>query len=206
MEFTLKNKTVCLCGKRGSGKTILAKELIENEKHLFSNIFLFSPTEKLNHDYKDLIKASHIFDNWSDKWCKMLFEKLTSVPKTELKHTLLVFDDMGSESSMDNSKEFIKLFTRGRHLNIAVLSLNQYLYQLPKICRSNLDYLLVSQQNAQSVEILEDEFNNSNLTPAEFKKIYYQSTSNFYFMLINCNTIKDNGDLNQLYGRLKANV
>ena len=205
MNFTLLNKTTALVGKRNSGKTMLAKELIKDEKHLFSHIFLFSPTEKLNKDYSDLVKSTHIFDSFSDVWCKKLLEKLSNTPKEELKPILLIFDDCGSEKDWNTSKEFIKLFTRGRHLHLSLLTLNQYVYQVPKICRSNLDWVLASQQNSQSVDILTDEFNNT-MKPDEFKNLYKKATQNYGFFVINNNSVDDINNQNSIYGILRASV
>ena len=112
IDFTLLNKTTCLIARRGGGKSVMAKQLIQDEKSLFGNrIFLFSPTEKLNHDYENLIPPNHIFDSFDDVWAKKLMEKLSNTPKAELKPILLVLDDCGSEREWSTSREFIKLFT-----------------------------------------------------------------------------------------------
>jgi predicted AAA+ superfamily ATPase len=39
-DIELKNKTVCIVGKRNSGKTYLAKRIIEHQKGEFDTIFL----------------------------------------------------------------------------------------------------------------------------------------------------------------------
>ena len=205
MNFTLKEKTVALFAKRGSGKTVLAKQLISDEKNVFSQIFLFSPTEKINKDYEDLVKPTHIYDHFSDQWGKKLIEKLSSTPKDQLKPVLLIFDDCGSERNWDTSKEFIKLFTRGRHLKISVLTLNQYVYQLPKICRSNLDWVLASQQNSQSVDIIVDEFNNT-MKNEDFRKLYQKAIQDYGFFVINNTTVKDTNDINSMYGVIRASI
>lgn len=205
IEFTLKNKTVALFGKRGSGKTVLAKELIQDEKHIFGNrIFLFSPTEKLNHDYEGIIPSNHIFDSFSDTWAKNLLDKLSNTPKHELRPILLVFDDCGSERDWSTSREFIKFFTRGRHVFLSILSMNQYVYQLPKVCRSNLDFVLASQQPSQSLDILTDEF-NINLKNDDFRNLYKKATMDYGFFLINNTATKDD-DVNSIYGKMKASI
>ena len=205
IEFTLKNKTVALFGKRGSGKTVMARQLISDEKHLFrGNIFLFSPTEKLNNDYSGLVAENHIFDAFNDAWANKLLGKLGNMSKAELRPILLIFDDCGSERDWSSSKEFIKLFTRGRHLHISVLTLNQYVYQLPKICRANCDFVLASQQPTQSVDILTDEF-NVGLKPDAFRQIYRNATTDYGFLLINNTATKDDNQ-DSIYGQMKADI
>jgi hypothetical protein len=198
-DIELPNKTICIVGKRNSGKTYLARRIIEHQKGKFDTIFLFSPTEKVKEDYKGLIKPQNIFDNWSDSWCELLFERLTQKKRS----VLLLLDDMGSEASMENSKMLIKCFTRGRHLGLAVVFLGQYVFQLPKICRSNLDYVICGLQNENSIQILEDEF-NTLLEPKVFRQIYKNATNNYHFLVINCNNVKDNSDINQIYGSISA--
>jgi hypothetical protein len=110
---------------------------------------------------------------------------------------------MGSESSLENSKMLIKCFTRGRHLGLAVLINCQYIYQLPKICRSNLDYVICGMQNENSIQILEEEF-NTLLEPKQFREIYKKATNNYHFLVINCTSVKDNADVNQIYGSISA--
>ena len=205
IEFTLLNKTTALFGKRNSGKSVMARQLIEDEKHLFrNNIFLFSPTEKINHDYAGLVPPQHIYEEFSDSWGKKLLDKLSNMTKPELKPILLIFDDCGSERDWTSSREFIKLFTRGRHLKISVLSCNQYVYQLPKICRSNLDFVLASQQPSQSLDILCDEF-NIGLKNDAFRELYKKATMDYGFLLINNSSTKDD-KIDSVFGRLKATL
>ena len=205
LSFSLVNKTTMIAGRRGAGKTVLAKQLIEDEKQKFSKIFLFSPTEAINRDYADLVPQNCIFDDWNEKWGNSLLEKLAKTPKEELKPILIVFDDMGSERSMENSRIFTRFFTRGRHTMVSILSLNQYIFQLSKICRSNLDFVIVGSQNAQSVDILETEF-NANLEPKAFRQLYHKAIENFGFMIIKNSSVKDSTDQNQMYGVLRATI
>ena len=205
MEFTLVNKAVLLSGKRGSGKTVLARDLLEKEGHRFSNIFLFSPTEKINHDYEGLVKPNCIYEKWSDKWCKQLFDKQASIPKDKMKNILIICDDLGSESDLNTHPDFVKVFVRGRHLKIAIIFLAQYVCQIPKICRSNLDFVLCSQQNAQSIDIMTAEF-NSHLKPSEFRRLYQKATNDYGFFTINSNNVKNADDLNTVFGVIRADV
>lgn len=205
MNFSILGKCVLIAGKRGSGKTVLAKDIISKEKHKFSHIFLFSPTERINNDYKDLVEPKCVFDKLSEAWIEKLFQKQSSIPKDQMKNILIICDDIGSETDLSQNRKFVQIYTRGRHLKISILFLAQYIYQLPKICRANLDYIAVSQQNAQSIQILSDEF-NSHLPNQEFKNLYQKVTTNYGFLLINSNNIKDTKNLNELYGVLRAEL
>ena len=49
MNLDLINKTILCCAKRGSGKSVLCKYLVEHNKDKFEKIFVVSPTEKIGH-------------------------------------------------------------------------------------------------------------------------------------------------------------
>ena len=105
---------------------------------------------------------------------------------------------------MENSRIFTRCFTRGRHLKLSILTLNQYIYQVPKICRSNLDFVIVGSQNAQSVDILTDEFNRG-MKRDEFRNLYRKAIEDFGFMLVKNSSVKDDNQ-DSIYGQMKADV
>ena len=51
MDFQLLNKTVCLCGKRHSGKSELIKYIVSLYRHQFNKIFVVCPSEAVNKFY-----------------------------------------------------------------------------------------------------------------------------------------------------------
>ena len=57
-EFNLFNR-IFLCSKTKSGKSNLARYLIDKYKHDFDKIILICPTEKINEFYKGLVKEDY---------------------------------------------------------------------------------------------------------------------------------------------------
>ena len=80
----------------------------------------------------------------------------------------------------------------------------QYLFQVPPICRSNICFLIVGQQNNQSQQLLADEFLYGSIDRKEFLKMYHDATKDYGFLIINCNSVKNSSDLNSVYGILRA--
>ena len=164
MEFTIVNKIVLLCAKRNSGKSCLLKRLVEDEKESFKKIFVICPTEKINHFYSknNLVKQSDIFDNWSEKWGEALIKNMTDINseklKEEMKHILLIMDDMIADVNFHSSPSLKKLFVRSRHIGISIIFTSQYLNSISPLQRNNCDFILTSQSNAHSIDILIDEF------------------------------------------------
>lgn len=206
MEFTLENKIVCLFGKRNSGKSHLLKYLVDTELYLFNKVFIFSPTEKVNQFYQHA-KITHedcIFDNYNNDWVMKLIEKMTErkMNKKNNYNVLLILDDCISDYNFHQSPSLNILATRGRHLNISLIITCQYIFSVPPIFRTNCDYIFAGQMNKRSMDLLYDEFGTTD--KSEFMEIIKNCTKDYYFLIINCNSVKDTSNLNAIYGKIKV--
>ena len=208
MNFTLLNKTICLSAKRNSGKSELLKYLVRSYHSSFNKIFVISPTEEINHFYKDIVPSNSIFSEYDEDWVEELIKKMTTInsgkTEKEKKHILLILDDCCSDTNFHSSNSFKKLFTRGRHLCISIILTTQYIKHIPPIARSNCDYLLVGQLNNQNIELLADEYLMGNIDKPTFIETYHRCTKDYNFLIINCNSVKDDSDLNSIYGSIKT--
>ncbi len=208
MDFDILNKTVCLCAKRNSGKSQLMRYIIMKSKHQFKKIFVICPTEQINHFYQGLIKDENIFDCYNEQWVENLMQRMAKENdgKTdkEASHVLLILDDCCSDTNFHQSKTLKQLFTKGRHYKISLMITAQYPYHIPPICRVNCDFIAVGQLNTQGIEILTKEFLMGEITKKDFLKMYYDSTNNYKFLLINNNSSSDNSNLDEIYGTLKV--
>jgi hypothetical protein len=205
-DLDVEGKRIMLCGKTGSGKSQLLRYILTENLDVFSKIFLISPTEKLNRFYSKLLPPECIFDEFDDNWLDKLMKKISSLAESgkELKPILLIFDDVGSENDFKKSKALQRVMVRGRHLKISVFITCQYIYQIPPIVRNQCDYIMCGQQNHQSQQILCDEYIYGNISPAEFKSLYNRSTTDYNFFVINCNSVKNSDDLNEIYSSIKT--
>ena len=203
-SLNTKNKLFLISGKRGSGKSHLLRYIIAQEKHKYKAIFLFCPTEKVNNFYDGLISHKNIFDAYDEEWIEKFMKQMADLNarknEADASHVLLVLDDCGSDTNFRKSKTFTQIATRGRHLKISVIMTSQYLYQFPPVARSNCDFIAVGQMNRQALDILANEFQHGNIAKKDFIKMYYNSTNDYNFLLINNNTAKNNNDVNEIYG------
>ena len=208
MQIDLLNKTISLVAKRNSGKSVLLKHLVEQQKDEFHKIYVICPTESINRFYRTLVPSSCIFDEWSEQWANALIEKMTKInqdtPADERKNILLILDDVMADTNFAHSPSLKKIYLRGRHCGIAVIATCQYLYNLPPVCRNNCDFCIVGQMNRQSVVLLSDEYLSGDLDKAGFFKLYNRTTRDYHFLVISNNSIKNSDDLNQIYGVIKA--
>jgi len=144
MEFTLINKAVNICAKRNSGKSELVKYLVKQEMNAFDKIFVFSSTEPMNKFYQKYIPKNNIFSEFSEQWLERLYKRMTELKDQDKNYNvLIIFDDVNDD--LHESKMIKKLYTTGRHLNLACIVICQYVNQLPPICRTNCDYMLIGQ-------------------------------------------------------------
>ena len=207
VEISLLNKTISVVAKRNSGKSILIRYLINKQKHLFSKIFVICPTEKINPFYNTITQEDCIFDEWNENWVEEFINSLTKInthqPLSQRKNVLLILDDCMSDINYNTSKCMKQIYTRGRHFNLSIIATCQYLNSLPKICRNNCDLIITGQMNLSSIEMLANEY-CSNLEKKEFIKLFNRTTKDYGFLVINNNSVKENADLNSIYGQIKT--
>jgi hypothetical protein len=209
-DFTLLNKTITVCAKRNSGKSYLIKYLVDLEKNRFSKIFVICPTECINYFYQldNLVSSECVFEEYKEDWVNQLINRLTKInankPKAERKNVLLILDDLVADNNFHSSQSIKKLYARCRHFSCSVIMTTQYLNSIPPIIRLNSDYVLVGQLNRQSIQLLLDEYMSGNIERDEFIDLYYRATQDYGFLVINNNSVKDNDDLNSIYGIIKT--
>ena len=207
IQLSLVNKTISVVAKRNSGKSVLIRYLVNQQKRFFSKIFVICPTESINPFYNKITKADCIFDEWNEVWANELIERMTKINANkntrERKNVLIILDDCMSDIDFNQSMALKKIYTRGRHFNLSIIATCQYLNTLPKICRSNCDILISGQMNLCSIEMLANEY-CCNLNKKEFIALFNRSTNDYGFLVVNNNSVKENDDLNIIYGQIKT--
>ena len=208
MNFELVNKTICLCAKRNSGKSQLIKYIVSLYGHQFNKNFVVCPSEAVNKFYSQFINPGNIFNDYSEDWIEKLMAGLVKInvgkKDNEAAHILLILDDCVSDVNFHSDKAFQKLFTRGRLLKISLMITTQYPYLIPPVARINCDFILCGQMNKQSIKVMSDEFLMGDISPKEFLKIYYDSTNDYGFLIINNNSTSNNNNINSLYGSVRV--
>ena len=205
IEISLVNKTISVVAKRISGKSILIRFLVDRQKHLFQKIFVICPTGKINPFYNSITKDDCIFDQWNENWVNQLIDSMTKINSNtkERKSALLILDDCMNDIDFNQSMALKKIYTRGRHISLSIIATRQYMNTLPKICRSNCDIMITGQMNLCSIDMMASEY-SCNLTKKEFISLYNRCTKDYNFLVINNNSVKENDDLNLIYGQIKT--
>jgi hypothetical protein len=58
--------------------------------------------------------------------------------------------------------------------------------------------------NKQGLKVMCDEFLMGDISPKEFLKMYYNSTNDYGFLIINNNSTSNNNNINSLYGSVRV--
>lgn len=205
-DLDVLNKRILFCAKTNSGKSQLMRYILTENQHEFAKIFVICPTERINKFYSKLIPKNCIFDEFNENWLDKLLKKLSDLAENgeELKQILLIFDDVGAENNMKNSKALQRIMCRARHVKINVWISVQYIYMVPPLIRNQFDLIFCGQGNQQSLDVLTDEFLFGNISRKQFQGLYHQNTKDFNFFAINTTSVKDCDNLNNIYGSIKT--
>ena len=209
MLIDLINKITIYVGKRNSGKSILMKYMIEQNKKNYSKMYLISPSESVNHFFESVIKKECVFNEYSEKWMNSLISKMTEVNQgrtakdPSFKNVLIILDDLGSDVNFHSSKALSIITARGRHLGISIFIAIQHLNSCPPLLRSNCDYIFCGKLSRNSLELLIENYHTGELDRKQFITMYNQSTIDYSFLVIYNNATVSN-DLNLIYSAIKV--
>ena len=204
INIDIVDKAISIVAKRNSGKSYLLRYLVKKQSHKFNKIFVICPTDSINSFYSTITDKSCIFNEFNENWANQLIEQLMQVnsdKNLEKKRVLLILDDCMSDINFCKSKAMKTIYSRGRHFFLTIISASQYLKNLSPLCRSNSDYIFCCQCNRASIDILIHEF-CCNLSNKELIELYQKTVINYGFLVINNNSIKDNDNINNMYGRI----
>lgn len=136
-----------ICGKSGSMKTNTLINIIR-DIDAFDRIYLIcknldQPLYKMLIDKMKALSTKVAYDVLTAS------ENIDQTPDVDKLHAefpneniLIIFDDIITESSK-KLKLVSDVYVRGRSLNISVITISQSYFALPKILRSNADYLIL---------------------------------------------------------------
>lgn len=191
-----KNGLYLLLGKRNTGKTTWCRFI---NQHIQASrdgfVVLITQNERLKENWSHHIPKLFIFQpedaNIMSTISKCMNNAIKSCENRGISshddrlRLTFILDDVGSESSVMNNAGLKKLASNGRHVNITVFILAQFLYQVPPKVRSQFEYIFmlasISQKNNKTVH---QEF-VAHVEYSRFCKILQRSTENHGVLVIN---------------------
>lgn len=172
-----------IAGSSGSGKTQTLLNLIYNMPDTFEKIYICTKN-----------KAEPLYEFLEDKYKNNGIEimefpdlpDLDSFDKTE--NSLVVLDDLCNET-VKAQRPIADFFIRARKLNASLIYISQSFYQVPKLIRDNINYLIIKQVSSmKNLTMIMREF-SLGINKDKLKEIYNDATKTKQtFLLIDLET------------------
>lgn len=182
---------IMICSPTATGKTFLLKDILHHIHDTYkNNIVLFSGTAKLQ-DVYNFFPRKNIFDEYLEKEMENIWERQFKSDKKDRKKQLIILDDILHDKEFKNSKVFKKIATGGRHLDITVIFLTQYLKAVGPIIRNNTRLFIAFETDSyKEREKIIDDFLSFD-TKGEGDDIYKKITQVPYQAMFVCVYQKD---------------
>lgn len=188
--------SLLLIAKKGSGKTTTIHNLLVWYKELFDNIYIWSPTVKIDKKWELIIKKlkipdENIFDKLIESRVVRLIGQIKEVNAklTQKKkiRSLLIFDDCVQELPKSKKVSFLNTLSfNHRHYSISYMVVSQSFKSLDSCVRSNASGIVLynSDNSAERLKIVEELA--GNLSKKQFYKIWFEAVKvKFGFLFIN---------------------
>lgn len=195
-EFNLKSMVdsphILIVGKRGSGKSILARDILNSCKDKVSNGIVISPNEKQNKIYSSFIPELFLYDKLENETIeKVLLEQKTMELKSKetnekLNKALVVMDDcLHTKKNWQKEPAIAELLFNGRHYQIMNILIMQMPYNLSPELRCNLDYIfLLADESIENQKRFYEHYGGIFPNFKSFQQIFNQLTKNYGAMVI----------------------
>lgn len=191
------DSTVVFVGKRRTGKTWLARNLLYLLKDKLPAGICISQTNSMNHFWEQYMPSKYIFDKYRPELLDAVFarqkailnsNKLTPQQKEKQAPFFIILDDVISDPAFQRNEPQIKeLFVAGRHYKLLVLVTTQYSKAITPTLRGNSDFLFIMKTIQQGQrEALWEDFADF-LTKDAFSHIIDRYTEDNETLVVNTN-------------------
>lgn len=139
--------TIIFVGMRGTGKSILLRNVVYDLRDRFTHGIVFSRTEGANRFWANHIPSLFIFTEFDDEpiW-QLIDAQISEIRRIGFEaagEAFLIVDDMGLDRKFTHSEVLKEMAANGRHYKIAILITTQYGTSVPPDIRGNMSYVFV---------------------------------------------------------------
>jgi hypothetical protein len=144
---TMKEGSVaCMIARRGSGKSVLIKDIMFFKKHLSG--IVFSGTEAGNNFFGKFVPSVFVYDEFNPDALQRLVDRQRRLKKDDkCDPCFVILDDCAFDRKFMNSKLLRELAFNGRHYSIMLIISSQWALDLPPSLRGNVDYVFILRDN-----------------------------------------------------------
>ncbi len=146
---TLKpHRIILVVGKRGTGKSVLQRDLMY---HMSSNVdfgLAFSPTEETQDMFREHMPDSWIYSGFSQTKLDTMLQLQRDLCKTKKQRNLfIIMDDCMYDKRILKGLGIRDLFMNGRHMHITLCNAVQYVMDIGPDLRTQVDYVFALREN-----------------------------------------------------------
>lgn len=151
---TLKtDRVVLIVGRRGTGKSTLFKYILSKVDPDFDHGIAMAPTPGSLETFRQIVPPSCVYDHYDGNKIEQIVNTATTLSLNGKKKRVFVFlDDCMADKKIFNSEAIRNIHMNGRHYGIFFVNLVQYVMDLPKSLRSQIDYVFALRENSSQIK------------------------------------------------------
>lgn len=142
------HRIILLVGRRGSGKSVLMRDLMEQISKRVDFGIAMTPTEDTMSVFREHIPESSIYGGFDS--CKMerMLNMQRALCKEQKQRALyVIMDDCMYDKRVLRSTAMRDLFMNGRHMHITFFNAMQYVMDMGPDLRTQVDYVFAFKEN-----------------------------------------------------------
>ena len=194
--------TAAIFASRGSGKSVLIKELMCYKMKHYDLCIVCCPTTDARETYGDIVGNEFIFDQEKDilNCIKTVVRKQSMYTQAKCAlRILLVLDDVGYLKEVVKMSEYKQLFMNGRHLEIGLMAIYQYPKAIPPDFRRNLDYAMFLSQASKDIEGIHEDMFKGDCSFNDLKWIFDTVTASRGVLIVKIEKVSQKkGDISSV--------
>lgn len=186
---------IVMIGKRGSGKSVLVKDLLFYHKDIPIGTVI-SGTEIGNKFYADLVPRILIYHTYQTAIIEKALRRQLKVKQDGLSdaRAFVILDDCLFDDKWTRDKLMRLIFMNGRHWKMMLIITMQHPLGIPPNLRTNVDYTFIMRENIiGNRKRLFDNYAGAFPSFEYFCQVLDNTTENY-----ECLVVKNGGDSNKL--------
>ena len=195
---TLRNdQVVLIAAPRGSGKSVLVADLLWHKRHIPCGVAM-NATESSNRYYSRYLPPGFVYDDFNPEalvnvkshqmeMSRRLEKRGLSAEevKERLPPVFIILDDCVTDPRFRKDPTLSWFFANGRHLNVLLVVVTQFINLLTPMMRGNVDALfLLRDNNTNAIKHYYQGFGGIFPKQAEFTKVFHVLTQDYCAMVI----------------------
>jgi ABC-type dipeptide/oligopeptide/nickel transport system ATPase component len=146
---TLKpHRIIIVVGKRGTGKSVMQRDLMSHMANLVDFGLAMTPTEETVAMFRQHLPDTWIYNGFSaTKLDQMITLQRELIQKNHHRSLFIIMDDCMYDKKVLKGAGMRDLFMNGRHLSICLCNAIQYVMDMGPDLRTQVDYVFALREN-----------------------------------------------------------